>query len=491
MLRSWQAWFATILITSLSFVSTTATEVATYRATPVVLVGEQLEAEGIAPDRLVAFAYRGAWVQIPLQIDERDLVEFAKIYGYPTGELAPRAGFGHGVFEEVYCDAETFTGSDSNPLVDANDEIVFMLEDAGAHASSAAFPVGVRSDLAFQIEITGSEGSPASYVYLFVHDGSLDQSAGRSYVHYDFDLQSGDYKQTYNTIGVDEETGERNDDHGPQLNPEDSWIRSDVYSRHWSYRWTCDALVLFGGDDLVEREDYWIAPGSCGRHNGTFNAQEGAFIANIDGPVRAIRSFLGANSGPLVQMDRIYYQAREDLTIHLRVHPRPAVGIFYVDHTMNALGMTYSNDLNLAGVVIDGQPDRLHDGHIAWELVAAEVGSVLRIHSLDTDIPLPEGALSVFYEDSLDTTLSQCCVGDCGNEDSQWDARMIGASGIWNQAPLPNTDPALLASQYLSTETVILYGQERWTSEDAARLHAQVDRALQLRIDPYFSSDDS
>ncbi len=456
------------------------TAMAMRKDAPAVILGTLIPWANALPADIVAFSYDEAWHQIPIQVDERDFRELSHVYG--AGTIPQAVIYGVGVFEEVYCDSGTFTGPDTNPFIDDNDEIVFMTQDAGRRAPSLDTPSQTQPGSGLEVELVDPLSGQTAYVYLFLQNGSLDPSAGRSYVSYDFRLLSGDYMATYNTAGLDETTGLRNDDRGEQLNPEDSTIRSTVYERHWSYRWTCDSLRLYGGPNLVEREDYWIAPGSCGRHIGTFNAQEGAFIANISGPVRAIRSFVGANSGPLVQVDRIYYQSREDTVIYVRVHPRSAVGMFYVDHTLDAIGMTYSNDVNPQGVIIDGMPDRLESGPICWELVAGEPGSIIRLHTTLTDIDYGYNDFTLFYEDDDNPSFALCqaCLEGCPHIEALGDDHLIGASGVWITAPLPNTDPALLATQFLTMVTTAYYGPAGWTGSDAAKRQAWADVPIEV-----------
>jgi hypothetical protein len=451
---------------------------------PIVIAGELLPWDNVLPSEVVAFSYHDDWHQIPVQIDERDIREFAQIYGSLADDGTSRGGFGSHVFEEVYCDPGTFTGVDSDPTLDANDEIVFMMQDIGLRAATSERPIATQQGSGLEVVVVDPLTQETSYVYLFLQDGSLDPSAGVTHVDYSFKLLSGEYLSTYNTAGNDAETGLRNDDHGAQLNPEDSVIRTDVYERHWSYRWTCDSLSLFGGPNLVEREDYWIAPGSCGRHIGTFNAQEGAFIANISGPVRAIRSYLGANSGPLVQVDRVYYEAREDVTVYVRVHPRASVGMFYVDHTDAAIGMTYANDLNMQGVIIDGIPDRLVSGLVAWELVTGDLGSMLRLHDVETDIDFAAEDFALFYTDEANTTINLCeaCLEGCPQPMLLGDGDLIGASGVWITAPLPNTDPSLLATQHLTMLMTMYYGDSSWKPADAATRRTWSDVPLDIHL---------
>ncbi len=454
---------------------------------PIVLTGELLPWENVSPNDVVAFSYRDGWTQVPVQVDERDQREYIQIYGPAVNGNPIAASYGANVFGIVYCDPNTFTGPDSDLTLDGNDEIVFMTQDTGDRAPVNEEPAFVREGSGIELELADPLTDQASYMYLFLHDGTLDPSAGMSYVEYDFDPLSGDYKTSYNTLGMDEETGLLNDDFGEQLNPEDSMIRTSMYERHWSYRWTCDSLLLSGGPNLVEREDYWMAPGACLRHIGTFNAQEGCFIANISGPVRAIRSYLGANSGPLVQVDKIYYETRGDSTIYLRVHPRPAVGTLYVDHTLAAIAMTYHNDLNLDGVTIDGCSDLLTLGPITWELVTGEPGSVLRIHDIDSDIAFTDEDFTLFYADAVDTNIRLCeaCLEGCEESVLLGDSHLIGASGVWNTAQLPNTDPGLLATKHLTMLITTYYSDQSWMTTDAILRRAWSDHPLEISLVPW------
>ena len=59
--------------------------------------------------------------------------------------------------------------------------------------------------------------------------------------------------------------------------------------------------------------------------------------------MRAIRSYIGANSGPLTQRDHIFYARREDIRTFLRVHAIPGVLDFF-DYSSAAIGMTYRNN---------------------------------------------------------------------------------------------------------------------------------------------------
>ena len=73
--------------------------------------------------------------------------------------------------------------------------------------------------------------------------------------------------------------------------------------------------------------------------------------------MRAIRSYIGANSGPLTQREHIFYEQREDIRTFLRVHAIPGPWDFF-DYSSAAIGMTYRNNRNTDAVTIDGNPER-------------------------------------------------------------------------------------------------------------------------------------
>ncbi len=89
---------------------------------------------------------------------------------------------------------------------------------------------------------------------------------------------------------------------------------------------------------------------------------------NRSGPVRGIRAFLGANSGPMTERQQVFYAGREEDTIYLRVHPIPSV-MSFMDYSAAASGMTYRNNNNLAGVTINGVADSVTPGALTWESV--------------------------------------------------------------------------------------------------------------------------
>jgi hypothetical protein len=332
------------------------------------------------------------------------------------------------------------------------------------------------------------DAGKAGYVYLFESNGTLAPDASQQYVTYTFSLLSGDYKTTYLL------NGGPGTSHGPQVNGENSLITTASYERHWSYRWTNDDLrILLGtGVDILEKRDYWIAEGSCGRHNGTFNVKEGAFFINKSGPVRAIRSYMGANSGPLTQVEHIYYEQREDSTTYARVHSRPATGIFYNDYNSSAFGMTYANSNNTGGLTIDGVTDPGYvAGPMAWEMVTGAQGSVVSTATITTDIPDYFDGVTSYYRDEANAPVTMCQECEeaptalCPSVVTISDADLIGAHGSNGTDPLPNTDPRNEPFFNLTGSSVQYYEAPGLTVPQAEALVDQAITPLEVAVGPF------
>ena len=411
---------------------------------PVVLTGANVPTlQGIAPNELVAFRFDNGWKQIPVQVDERAVINFTQVYNGNTT---------YGSLSRLdYTDAGTFTGADPDATLDADDEIVFMAKDAGgACAAHAAPPAGVLADSAVQVAITDPVDAAVGHVYLFEQDGTLDPSAGKHYVDYTFSLTAGSYKTNYKLTT------------GP--NPEDSFIQTDYYERHFSDRWKADGLRIFAGSatgvDILDRHKALFAPGVCDRSENTFCAAEGAFIVNKNGPVRALRSYIGANSGPRTQRQHAFYAQREDITTHLRVHSIPAIMDFF-DYSPEAAGMTYLNNDMDAPVTIDGVADTVESGAVTWELVRGVQGTLAMLHTFFTDATgLTVGS---YYLDEYNSTTTQCT----------GDAHAYGQSGHFiigaptgSLPSIPNTDPKNGAFKLFNLTRTVFYMPPGMTEAD-------------------------
>ena len=412
---------------------------------PVVLTGLALPTLlGANPDSVVAFRYQAGWVPIPVQVDERAVVNFGTIYNDTTGS---------GFTILTYTDASTFTGPDPDPTFDTDDELVFMAKEAGDQLAGSPGPQGTLAGSGVVVSIQNPINSAVGYVYLFKSDGSLDPGPGADPVTNAFYLlpSGASYKSQYDTRT------------GP--NPENTVISSANYSVHFSDRWICNAIQVTAGGatgvNILDRRKDLFAPGNCTRSETTFSNGEGALIVNRQGPVRALRGYCGANSGPTTYRIHKFYESREDVLTALRVHPIPGIVDFF-DYSAAAAGMTYVNDLNLSGVTIDGTPDAVTLGAIQWEMVTGPQGSLAITHLVGTDIP--SFAFTSYYRD-LSPAPNQC-TGD-GSE--------FGSSGIRIATDIPNTDPALGAYYRFEPTRIIAYagpGQSAAFAQ-AAALEAQ------------------
>ena len=114
-------------------------------ADPVVLTGSDLPVFVNGPKAtIVGFRWTGSgWVQLPVQIDERAVVNFGKIYNNPTGTYYGSAPGNMSAL--VYTSPNTWTGPDPNRKFDADDELVFMARDAGVAAPAGTHPTGTAA----------------------------------------------------------------------------------------------------------------------------------------------------------------------------------------------------------------------------------------------------------------------------------------------------------------------------------------------------------
>jgi hypothetical protein len=448
---------------------------------PVVFTGNELPGlVGAAPDDIVAFAHTRpngvpTWTQIPVQIDQRKVVDFGQ---YPGSNATPGVDgtvYGTtpiGVTALQYADAGTFVGADTDPTFDGDDELVFMSSDAGGVPRSAekTEPAGVVPGSGLRVQISDSiDGSRTGYVFLFRTDGSLDPAAGRDYVEYDFNLTSGAYKTTYKRAdGPNAETSVVTTDNY-RVGMTDRWIEN---------QWRVDAAGA-NGVDILDGVKARFGLGTCGRSNATFADGEGAFIANIDGPVRAIRSYVGANSGPLTQRTHVFYRSTTATTTNLRVHAIPGI-MDFVDFSSDAIGMSYANSVHPVGVTIDGSADAITTAIPDWELATGAQGSVMTTGIVDTVGIIPGGGtlddiVDGFYRDELNSPVQQC-----------WgDAHFLGASGLSFTASIPNTDPTLGSFATLDATRHVRFTGPGATAADATTWADGIETPLGRAVIPY------
>ena len=239
-------------------------------------------------------------------------------------------------------------------------------------------------------------------------------------------------------------------------------MSSPSYAKRFSDRWAEEELKLTTpgatGVDILDRHKALFAPGYCGRHEDTFDDAEGAFTINKSGPVRAIRGYIGANSGPNTARLHVFYDQREDVVTDLRVHAIPGIMDFY-DYSPAAAGMAYSNSNNPNGVLIDGVPEAIVGGQPTWEKVDGAQGAVVIGSALDTDTGV---GVTTYWEDNKTNPTTQCT----------GDADAYGSSGPWLNTSIPCTDPGTGCSAHLKATRVLSYVAPG-VSVDAAELRAR------------------
>ena len=323
-----------------------------------------------------------------------------------------------------------------------------------------------------EVKVTDPLDTGVGYVYLFRQDGSLDPAAGEQYVDYNFNLLSGNYKTTYR----------RNGGTPPSLgNPEASTVVTSHYTRGFTDRWFDNELRIQRGSatgaDILDRHDGQFVgiDGTCGRSQTTFRVGEGAFMVNKSGPVRAIRDFVGANSGPQVQRRHIFYEGREDISTHLRVHAIPGITDFF-DYAPTASGMLMRNTFNnAADLLVNGMPDTYNAGSGTsgvnyWEQLNGSQGGLSIVNEYVTNNANP--SYTTAYRDEASATT---CSGD---------GSLYGASGPRTGEPLSSTDQANGGTTRLFARRTLYY-EEPGQANGAARLQADANPlALSVRVLP-------
>jgi hypothetical protein len=449
---------------------------------PVVFKGGKVpKLIGHDPQHIVAFAWDGsAWQQVPVQVDQRDFVNPGQIYNRTTDKWAKRPD-GTAYTTLVYTPTPSYTGyrsygtytpPDRDPTLDSNDEVSLLAADVGQLApSSAQDPSGVTPSTRERITVKDPlDASAVGYIYLYASP-TLDGGAVTSGVDYQFRLDSGNYKQTY---GMGTASSAPNDHRGS--NPEHSTVTTARYRMTYSDRWVNDGLQISQngstGADLLDRDHYLVPNLGCIRNEDTFDdvapssPYEGAFIVNISGPVRAIRSHIGANSFRYTIQTELFYPDRQDSVTELKGHAGLPGYANYDDLTTGLTGQTYSDPQN-SDVKIDGVSDPTTPiswttgsgtPPAAWQLIKGPAGSIVTARTIDTDL---EGAsVWTYYHDASPASPTPC-TGDA----STW-----GQDGFQILAPdggaFPNTDPTLEKNppKLTTTRTRFLLGPNTGTA---------------------------
>jgi len=336
---------------------------------------------------LVAFSWRGGrWMQIPLQVDERHLVDWYIVKGNECRL------YNRNMTEIVYADDGTYSGKDEDESLDEDDEIVFMAKEVGEEEMEGGYPDGVLEGIKLKLEVLDDTiKETLGFVYIFVSDVSLDQAAGAQEIYYEFKLLATNEEGSNNYFDVYNFGASHNGFTDDSVeNKEDSFFESKFYRRHFAENWNYDGLNIFAGnstgEDLMAHQDFQFILFDCGRSVHSFTHGGTAFIANKNGPVRAIRSWVGANSGTITQRESIFYPQKEELRTFLRVHSIPGL-MDYLTYTED-IPMTYYNCHNRDGIKIDGvhQGDNFQSDYCPWEFVTGRAGTLFRSTKIDHDL---------------------------------------------------------------------------------------------------------
>lgn len=381
---------------------------------PVIISGASLpDFSTSGPAEIVGFKYvNGSWTQIPVQADERALLDIVTPYG-------PLAGTGAGYLPPgpsasnpklyFYCDAATHVGADPVTTFDSDDELSFMVKDAGGKFNGTSYPAGVVSNVCYQVMIRDTMLRDTGYVYLFQTNGALQPNAGINYINYTSNLPGSSGFPANNNM----------------TNAESTTISTASYAWHFMSEWVSDELKIMAGNgaDILDRHKAFFANGAagCGRHEELFSSGENAFIVCKTGPVRVIRSYMGAQSGPLTQRTHFFYESRHDIITNLRVHYIPSIYDAF-DYNPNAAGMTYRNNLNTAGLSVDGNVDVVAAGNPAWEQLSGNPGTLSILNRVATTLGAGTATFTGYYDDN-----SAAPASNCTGTQGAWGTSGVGA----------------------------------------------------------------
>ncbi len=324
--------------------SVIATGTLTRDKEPAIVAGAALPSfAGASTTHLWAYAYRGgAWVQIPVQVDQRNA----------SGN---------------YFDA------DADPTFDANDEVVFMATDMGDQVSADEWIADAESRTFPRYEVQVADATnPSRISWAYVYRSStITRTFSDDYVGYTTSptdsLYAQAYSLAYNSSGI--LTGTR-------VTPAGGGDNVDIVDRQ-KLRVTAKILFL------------------------TFNYTENDFPATttrfLDGPVRVItEKQTNSPAGTTIGYSS-YYAA---LAVPLSPTDIDNTITFVrgsVDLSPDAVGMTMYDDFNPSGVSIDGVPDAGVVGTIpTWVEITGAHGTIIVMG----DGSGVGGTQSLYYKDN-------------------------------------------------------------------------------------------
>ncbi len=309
---------------------------------PLIVQGSQLSSFASVPiTEVVLFVFDGSWRPVPFQIDERD----------SEGD--------HVMFEDG--------------LIDANDELVFIVGDAGSAETSWPADNVARQHDRLRIEVDDALSQVSGFVYLFRSD-TLPRS-DTQYVMVDAAnerISSISYTVGFNSaqfIGID----------SLHLNGESA----DLVDRQKARA----SASVFGGTVTQNEEDF----------AGLFQP----FTSIVTGPVRLIEGGDFATA---------FYPARFDVTVRLDIDflnsQIPFGGTIQsirlsVDHAPPAsTGANQYFDSNGISATIDGSDDSLITADLRdWYQISG--GALGGYVSMYPQLSIDSGTFSTYYADDV------------------------------------------------------------------------------------------
>lgn len=337
----------------------------------------------------------GAWQEgrlraIPFQVDERN-------------------GEGH----RIYRNGEQGNPEESNGLLDAGDELVFMARDSGDRVSPDAFPAGAAAweEMEIRDPITGGRGW--CYV-LLLSDPAVFPLSGEDYIRYD-----------------------------PHCSPADAPPGECVFSRFvedrfypmppyytgksfpnngFSHRYMANPPGA-GGDEtnyvdrMKTRFEVALFFGSV-KLNLDENRMTFYERAYTDGPVRLVRKIqlimqlpMGIEA-PGFAVDLLWYDTIVDvpMVVHFPINPGLVLTHIQItqgeDQSPGALGMLVYNSNNPEGMVVDGRMSPMEKQWVNtkdfWRLLTGPQGSNLRRSFWDRQWEEQMVKLEVNFVDDLE-----------------------------------------------------------------------------------------
>ncbi len=349
-----------------------------YNANPGILQGASFldtPLEGVMPEDIVGFRYEdNEWIQIPVQIDEMKWVNPYTLYN-----LDEQVYQGNPI--KVYADPGTYTGADDNVAFDDDDELVFMLKDAGSpiNLQNSELPEGVIPGTGVEISIQNARLQRDNYIYLFNQDGSLEQDADSSYISYDLSINSPGLFIPFNYF-----------DHYNMNNPnpENTSVVGDNYILNFSDTWKMEDMHIIeeesSGIDIISGIFTYFEEYITEQFDYTFRC----FVVNKEGPIRAIRSYMrGDGFEPLnIQKTHFFYGNRHDVFTNLRGGNSSSLFDF-LNIEVSQQYMDYQSNIDVTPMLLDNIEDplcsTLYDNTpMKWELAQGEQGSLGIVHEV-------------------------------------------------------------------------------------------------------------